>query len=114
MTNPGQIQNDVVPLEGSIPLPITIQAALKNSPKDIEVAESLERVKQITSQIFHGEAKVVQREDNEIPGDLHYTFCVADTGDTTEILARYNRWHSRLNEMPVDVRRLFRLSIDAR
>lgn len=80
----------------------------------VGVRESLERVEAITRQIFAGELTVVEREDFEVAGDRHFTFRVVDTGDIDDMMVRYNEWHARLSEVPVDVRHLFRLSIDAR
>lgn len=124
MVYPGHIQNGMVILEGGVSLPdglpVHVDAGTgsgrrppHDSQLEIDVAESLERVKQFTSQIYPGEAAIVQREDNEIAGDRHFTFCVADAGDTADIMARYNQWHSRLGELSTNVRRMFRLSIDA-
>jgi hypothetical protein len=82
-----------------------------NSPK---VLESLARVEAFTRQIFTGEFTYEEREDYEIAGDRHFTFRVVDSGDLDAILARHHEWHERLREVPVSLRRLFRLSIDAR
>ncbi|MBI3466915.1 MAG: hypothetical protein HY000_28205 [Planctomycetes bacterium] len=84
------------------------------TPNGFDMLEALQKVESMTRQIFSGEVTMEEREDPEIPNDRHFAFCVVDTGNIEDILARHNEWHARLDEVPVELRGMFCLSIDAR
>jgi hypothetical protein len=71
------------------------------------------QVEAMTRQIFSGEVTYTEKEDDEVPDDLHFTFDVVDHGDVDAILRRSNEWHARLCQLPPAAHGLFRLSIDA-
>ena len=71
------------------------------------------QVEAMTRQVFSGEVTCIEKEDEEIPDDWHFTFNVVDRGDVDAILMRNNEWHARLCQLPIAAHGLFRLSIDA-
>ena len=87
--------------------------ALLTEIGDLEVHALFNQVEAMTRQIFSGEITCIEKEDDEVPNDWHFTLNVVDRGDVEAILRRSNEWHARLCELPAAAHGLFRLSIDA-
>ena len=87
--------------------------ALLVDADQLEMQSLVNRVKEMTCEIFPGEIECVEKEDDEFPGDWHFTFNVVDRGDVDAIVLRNNEWHARLCQLPAAAHGLFRLSIDA-
>jgi hypothetical protein len=87
--------------------------ALLTDIGDLDVHALVNQVEAMTRQIFSGEVTCLEKEDDEVPDDWHFTFNVVDRGDLDAILLRNNAWHTRLCQLPAAAHSLFRLSIDA-
>lgn len=90
------------------------QLGSKNQPSYFEVRDAIDRVKSITIDLFSEEYRILEREDCELDDDRHFTFRVTCCGEAAERMRHYDLWHERLSEVPIGVRGMFRLSLDAR
>lgn len=84
-----------------------------DGPSEAEVRDALESVKRLTSDVFPAtRAEYVEAEDGEIAGERYIEVIVSDAGAMDDIVARHDAWHRRVAQLPADVKRRFRLSID--
>jgi hypothetical protein len=107
MTTLAELEQRVARLE-------TVNGLTGRDISDREIQAPVTRVEAMTREIFGGEVKYCEKEEEEVPNDRHFTFNVVDTGDVDAILRRSDRWHARLCELPTVAHGFFRLSIDAR
>lgn len=75
------------------------------------VRESIDVVRRMTQDVFGKEPTIEQTYDYESPSDPVIVVSVEVSGDVDAIVERCNGWHSRLSEVPLEARTLFRLSL---
>ncbi len=87
-------------------------ASRPNGPTYAAVCDSIEAVRGISREVFGVAAVVEEVRDRDDPSDHVIVVNVDDSGELESILERFSTWHSRLSEIPADVRGLFRLSVN--
>jgi hypothetical protein len=90
------------------------EGQLKSEEFPAEVLDAIPMIEELTREIFGPHFSSAFAEDWEIAGDKYVEFRVVDEDDVlANVLARNDRWHRRVAELPAGVRSFFRLSIES-
>ena len=109
-----QMRSQLVELQSSCEWAFARLRELGNCSGYFVVRDALAAVKEMTKSLYGSRVEILELDDDEIPDDRHFTFRVVDHASQREALSRYNEWHSRLDQVPPEIRSMFRLSVDTR
>ena len=79
-----------------------------------EVLDAIPTIEELTREIFGPRFSSAFAEDWEIVGDKYVEFRVVDEDEVlANVLARNDRWHRRVAELPASMSGFFRLLIES-
>ncbi len=83
-----------------------------HGPAYAAVREAIDTVLRMSQDVFGSVPNIEEVRDCDDPSDHAIVVNLDDSGNLEAMVGRFNTWHSRLSEVPADVRGLFRLSIN--
>jgi hypothetical protein len=89
----------------------SLAAQLQEHPTYFDVKKALADVESIAREVF-GDFELSEHEDFEVAGQTLFEVTVRCANDIDEIEKRQQQWYLKVGELPLNVRRLFHLSVD--